>query len=154
MRALRRRGAAWLAGVWTGVVVAVGFVAAPLLFATLPRGDAGDAAARLFAADAAIGVVLGALLLVSTLQDARERAESSRGSRFSAEMALLLVALFSIVAGHYAIGEMLPAARRGEGPSFALLHGVATVFFVVKFAAVALLAWRLAAPAATPTSTG
>jgi hypothetical protein len=99
-----------------------------------------------FAADAAIGVVVGALLLVLTLQEARERAEASGTSRFSAEMALALAAIVCVVAGHYAIGEMLPAARRGEGPSFAVLHGVSTAFFVAKFAAVAVLAWRLAAP--------
>ncbi len=38
---------------------------------------------------------------------------------------------------------MLAAAGRGEGPSFAVLHGVASAFFVVKFVAVAALAWRL-----------
>jgi hypothetical protein len=58
---------------------------------------------------------------------------------------------------------MIESARRGEGgPSFAVLHGVASAFFLVKFAAVAALAWRLtgappapaagAATAAGPTS--
>ena len=65
-------------------------------------------------------------------------------------MLLVLLALFCIVAGHYATLPMLAAAGRGEGPTFALLHGIASVFFVVKFAVVALLAWRLAARA-TPT---
>jgi hypothetical protein len=53
---------------------------------------------------------------------------------------------------------MIEAARAGaEGVSFAVLHGVASAFFVVKFVAVAVLAWRLAASprdatAAAPTS--
>ena len=44
-----RRVAAWLAGAWAGLIAAIGFVVAPMLFATLPRKDAGRVAARLFA---------------------------------------------------------------------------------------------------------
>jgi hypothetical protein len=125
------------------MIAAIGFVAAPALFATLPRADAGRTAGRLFALDAAIGLAFGTLLLVLALQEARVRAESGRGSRFSGDMALALAALFCIVAGHYASEPMLAAAQRGEGPAFAVVHGVSTAFFVVKFLAVAALAWRL-----------
>ncbi|HEY2559430.1 MAG TPA: DUF4149 domain-containing protein [Caldimonas sp.] len=137
-----RRAAALLAGIWAGLIAAIGFVAAPVLFATLPSGDAGHAAAHLFRADAAIGLGLGALLLVLALQQARRRSRPG-SSRFSAEMVLVLVALFCIVAGHYAIEPML---GRGDSPSFAVLHGVASAFFVVKFVAVVALAWRLVDP--------
>jgi hypothetical protein len=140
--ALPRRAAAWLAGVWCGLVGALGFIAAPLLFATLPRGDAGRVAARLFAFDAALGLALGGVLLVLALQEGKRNLVAG-GSRFSAEMVLALTALFCIVAGHYAIEPMLAAAGRGEGPSFAVLHGVASVFFAAKFVAVGVLAWRL-----------
>ncbi len=142
MSALPRRAAAWLAGAWCGLVGAVGFVAAPLLFATLPRADAGRVAARLFAVDAALGLGFGAVVLLIALQDSK-RSAAAGAARFSAEVALALAALFSIVAGHYAIEPMLADAGRGQGPSFAVLHGVASAFFVVKFGAVALLAWRL-----------
>ena len=114
----------------------------------MPRGEAGRVAARLFAADAALGLGIGAVLLVLALHVARRRAAGG-SSRFSVEMVLVLAALFCIVAGHYAIQPML-ASGRGEGPSFAVLHGVASAFFVVKLGAVAVLAWRFAgaAPAA------
>jgi len=144
-----RRVAAWLAGVWAGMVAAIGFVAAPVLFATLPRGDAGHVAARLFEVDAALGIGVGALLLVIALQDARRRAESG-ASRFSAELLLVLGALFCIVAGHYAMEPMLASAGRDGAASFAALHGIASAFFVVKFVGVAVLAWRFGAPAAAP----
>ena len=138
-----RRVAAWLAGTWAGLIAAIGFVAAPILFATLPRADAGRVATRLFAVDATIGICAGALLLLLAFQLARRAAESG-ASRFSTEMLLVLGALFAIVAGHYAIQPMIESARRGEaGPSFAVLHGVASAFFVVKFAVVGALAWRL-----------
>jgi hypothetical protein len=146
MSALSRRAAAWLAGAWAGLIAAIGFVAAPVLFATLPRGDAGHAAAHLFRADAAIGLGFGAVLLVLALGEARRRSGPG-SSRFSVEMVLVLVALFCIVAGHYALEPMLAGAGRGDGPSFAVLHGVASAFFVVKFVAVAVLAWRLVAAA-------
>ena len=146
-----RRVAAWIAGVWAGAVAAVGFIAAPVLFAVLPRAEAGAAAAHLFRIDATIGLVVGAVLLVLTLQAARRSAEAG-GSRFSVEMVLVLVALFCIVVGHYAIGPMLDEARAGRG-RFALLHGVASVFFVVKLAAIAALAWRLTDSTATADAT-
>jgi len=151
-----RRVAAWIAGVWTGAVAALGFIAAPLLFAVLPRAEAGAAAAQLFRVDAELGLVVGAVLLVLTVQTAR-RAAAAGGSRFSVEMVLVLVALFSIVIGHYAIGPMLDEAR-ADRSRFALLHGATSVFFVVKLVAVAVLAWRLAGGArladatAAPTS--
>jgi GNAT superfamily N-acetyltransferase len=144
-----RRAAAWLAGVWAGLVVGVGFVAAPVVFATLPRGHAGRVAARLFAVDAMVGIGFGAVLLVLALQIARRDAGHG-ASRFSTEMLLALGAIFCIVAGHYAIQPMIETAGQAEGgPSFAVLHGVASAFFALKFVAIAVLAWRLssAAPA-------
>ena len=155
-KALPRRVAAWLAGLWAGAVAALGFIAAPVLFAVLPRAEAGDAAAHLFRVDAGLGLVIGGVLLVLTLNAARREAEAG-GSRFSVEMVLVLVALFSIIVGHYAIGPMLDEARTDRS-RFALLHGVASVFFVVKLVAIAVLAWRLGgdaagrATAAAPTS--
>ena len=146
-----RRVAAWLAGVWTGAVAALGLISAPVLFAVLPRAEAGDAAAHLFRIDAGLGLVVGAVLLVLTLQAARRGAERG-GSRFSVEMVLVLVALFCIVVGHYAIGPMLDEAR-GDHSRFALLHGMTSVFFVVKFVAIAVLAWRLAATSAPISAT-
>ena len=156
-KATPRRVAAWLAGIWAGAIAALGFVAAPVLFAVLPRAEAGDAAAHLFRVDAGLGLVVGAILLVLTLNAARRDAAAG-GSRFSVEMVLVLIALFGIVVGHYAIGPMLDEAR-GDRSRFALLHGVTSVFFVVKLVAVAALAWRLTgdaaaidATAAAPTS--
>ena len=139
-----RRAACWLAGAWAGLIAGVGGVAAPVLFATLPREQAGRAAALLFKVDATVGVCVGAVLLVLCLRIARGGAERGSAPRFSTEMLLVLAALFSIVAGHYALEPMIESARRGEpGPSFAVLHGVASAFFLVKFVAAAGVAWRL-----------
>jgi hypothetical protein len=148
-----------LAGAWVGAMAALGFIAAPVLFATLARVEAGRMAARLFEIDADVGLMAGAVLLVLAL--GRARAGAARGgSRFSAEMLLALAALSCIVAGYFALQPMLEAARLGQGSlSFAALHGIAAAFFVVKLGVVAVLAWRLSARAqeatvAAPPSSG
>jgi Domain of unknown function (DUF4149) len=154
----QRQLAAWLAGVWTGLMVGIGFVAAPALFSTLARGDAGRVANRLFELDAYVGLAFGACLLILALRRSHEPLPAG-ASRFSAEMMLALGALFCIVAGYFAVLPMMEAARAGTpGPSFAVLHGVAAGFFFVKVIAVAVLAWRCAGvpaqavKAAEPTS--
>ncbi len=139
------RIAAWLAGLWAGSIATIGFVAAPALFAALPRSDAGRVAARLFEIDAYVGIAFGAVLLALGTRGADEMRRPG-SSRFSVELMLVLAALFGIVAGYFAMQPMIETARRGEGgPSFAVLHGVASAFFVLKFVAVAVLAWRLTA---------
>lgn len=140
---LAERFAGWIAGIWTGVMVAIGFVAAPTLFAILPRGDAGRVAARLFEIDAYVGLAAALVLLVLAMRSPRALHRIAT-SRFSVELMLVLAALFCIVAGYFAVQPMIESARRGEGgPSFAVLHGVASAFFAVKVAVVAALAWRL-----------
>lgn len=137
----------WLAGAWTGLMIGLGAVAAPVLFALLPRADAGRVAARLFALDATIGIGAGAVLVMIGLQIGRERAERGLGSRFGIELGLALAGLLCIVAGHYALLPMIEDARAGRGTlSFGALHAIASAFFVVKVAIVAVLAWRFPAP--------
>lgn len=141
-----RRLAAWLAGVWAGVMAGVGLVAAPALFAVLPRSDAGQVASRLFANDAYVGLAFGAVLLIVTMQRARIDAENGVGSRFSTDMILAVVALFCVVAGYFGLQPMTQSARQGMGTmSFGALHGLSMAFFAGKLATVAVLAWRLTA---------
>ncbi len=128
-------------------MIGLGAVAAPALFALLPRADAGRVAARLFSLDATIGIGAGAVLVLISLQLGRERAEQGRGSRFGLELGLALGALLCIVAGYYALLPMIEEARAGHGIlSFGALHAIASAFFVTKAAIVAVLAWRFSAP--------
>ena len=141
------RVGAWLAGVWAGVMLGIGGIAAPVLFQLLPRADAGRIAGRLFAVEATAGICIGAVLVLVGLQLGRERAERGRGSRFGAELMLALGAVACIVAGHYALQPMLEAARAGQGSlSFGALHALSSGFFALRFLLVAALAWRLTAP--------
>ena len=141
------RAGAWVAGAWAGVMIGVGGLAAPLLFELLPRADAGRVAARLFSLEATVGVCAGALLLLVGVQLGRDRAERGQGSRFGVELILALGAIGCVVVGHYALLPLIDAARAGQGAlSFGALHAIASAFYALRLALVAVLAWRLAAP--------
>lgn len=135
-----------LPAVWAGLSLALGFVAAPTLFATLDRAAAGSVAARLFAAEATISLVLCVVLALLERARAARRAQAGQGSRVSAELLLVLGALFCTILGHYAVQPMMAAARAGQGAlSFGALHGISSALYAVKLLMVATLAWRASA---------
>lgn len=147
-RAALRRAGAWLAGVWAGVMAGIGFVAAPALFATLPRGEAGAVANRLFAIDAYLALAFGIVILLLAMRRDRhhdaDRHAQERRSVLSADVLLALGAVFCVVAGYFAVQPMMESARAGQATlSFGALHAVSTVFFGLRLLLVASLAWRL-----------
>ncbi len=151
--ALARIGALASAA-WCGEMLAVGAIAAPAVFAVLPRAEAAGVATKLFATDATVAVVLGALIAIVALQLARQRAERGLGSRLSAEVLLALASIGSVLLGYYALQPMLGPARVGEGAlSFGVLHALSTAFFALRFVLVAALAWRFSRPATGPAPT-
>ena len=131
-----------LPGLWAGWLLCVALLATPAPFATLAAADAGRVVARMLAQDAYTGLVLGALLLVFERGAARRRAESGRGSQFSGGMVLALGALFCTVLGYFVVQPMMGAARAGQGGmlSFAQLHAVSALFFLLKIGCVLALA--------------
>lgn len=132
---------------WAGLSLGIGFVAAPALFAVLDRAAAGRVASRLFAAEAFISIVLCVVLALLERSRAARLALAREGSRISAELLLVLAALFCTVLGHYAVQPMMEAARAGQGTwSFGTLHGVSSALYALKLLLVATLAWRNSAP--------
>ena len=132
-----------LPGVWAGLMLALGAVAAPSLFALLERADAGRVAGRLFTVEAQLSLVLCVVLGLLERRRAALRAEAGAGSRISAELLLVLGALFCTVLGHFALQPMMEAARAGQGGwSFGALHGASSGLFLLKGLLVATLAWR------------
>ncbi len=144
-----RRLAAVLAALWAGLIFGIGLIGAPAAFAVLQRSVAGAVAGRMFTHEAYAGLAFSALLIWAVRRVARADAAAGRGSQFSLELVLVLVALFCTVFGHFGLQPMMAAARAGEGAwSFGALHGVSTVLFGLKALALVALAWRLArAPA-------
>jgi Domain of unknown function (DUF4149) len=132
-----------LPGVWLGLLLALGALVAPSLFALLDRPLAGRVAGRLFALEAQASLLFGVVLALLERARAAQRAVLAEGSRISVELILVLAALFCTVLGHYALLPMLEAARAGQGAwSFAALHGLSAGFFGLKAVLVAVLAWR------------
>ena len=147
MKRLRVRAAAMLAGLWAGVLLCIGLMAAPSAFAVLASVDAGRVAGRLLSQEAYLSLTLAVLLFVIERGRSRHAAATGAGSVLSANIILLLGTLFFTVAGYFAVQPMMAAARAGQGPwSFGALHAVSGAFFVLKGLLVLALAWRLSAP--------
>lgn len=133
-----------LAAAWVGVLVAVGGVAAPSLFAVLDRAVAGLAAGRIFAIEAYVSLALAMALFLIERQRGRQAAAQQGTSVMSTEVLLILGALFATVLGHFALSPMIVAAKAGEGRfSFGALHAASSSLFLFKGVLVLALAWRL-----------
>ena len=140
------RLACLLAGLWAGVMLCIGAMAAPTAFASLAAADAGRVAGRLFAQEAYASLALALVLYVIERQRSRDAAEAGIGSVLSTNIVLLFGTLMCTVAGYFALQPMMAAARAGQGAwSFAALHIAAGVLFVLKGLLVLALAWRLSA---------
>jgi hypothetical protein len=147
------RFAALIAGLWAGILLCIGAIAAPAGFATLARADAGRFVNRLFEQDAYLSIVAAVVLFAIERQRSRDMSAAGIGSVFSANLMLLLGALFCTVAGYFAVQPMMAAARAGQGVvSFGMLHAISAGFFVLKGLLVLALAWRLTAITRTATT--
>ncbi|MES3013229.1 MAG: DUF4149 domain-containing protein, partial [Pseudomonadota bacterium] len=87
---LAGRLAALIAGLWAGVLLSIGVIAAPAAFATLVRPDAGRVVNRLFEQDAYLSIALAVVLFAIERQRSRDTAAAGTGSVFSANLLLLL----------------------------------------------------------------
>jgi hypothetical protein len=147
------RAAALTAGLWAGILLCIGAIAAPAAFSALSRADAGRFVGQLFEREAYLSIVLAVLLFVVERQRGRGSEASSAGSVFTVNLMLVLGTLFCTVAGYFAVLPMMAAARAGEGPvSFGALHAVSSGFFLLKGLLVLALAWRLV-PVRNPATT-
>ncbi|WP_280150486.1 DUF4149 domain-containing protein [Piscinibacter sp. XHJ-5] len=141
----RARCAAWLAGLWAGLLWAIALVGAPAAFAVATSEMAGRIAGRMFAQEAYLALALSMVLALLLRSRARAAAAAGTGSVLSADMLLALGALLCTVAGYFALQPMFAAARAGQGSwSFATLHGVSMSLYGLKALLVSVLAWRLA----------
>jgi len=140
-----RRLPVLLAGLWAGVILALGALAAPSAFAVASREAAGLIAGRFFMQEAYLSLLAAIALFLMLRLSARATSEAGQGSMFSVEMILSLAALFLTVIGYFALQPMMQAARAAQDlPRFGMLHGLSAALFCVKGLVVLVLAWRLA----------
>lgn len=136
----------WLAGVWAGLIVGVGGVAAPSLFAALERQAAGQGAGRIFAVEAKLSLAFAILLFMIERRRVRDLAVAEGSSSvMTGNLLLVLGALFLTVLGQFALHPMIEAAKAGQPTrlSFGALHGISAALFWLKAVCVLSLAWRL-----------
>ena len=142
---MMHRTAAWLSGVWGGMLLGVGFIGAPAGFAVTTAEIAGRSAGRMFSIEAHASLAAAVILLILMRKWASDRPGQSAVSVFSADLFLVLGTLFCTIAGYFVIQPMMAAARTGQGSlSFGALHGISAGFYGLKALLVLVLAWRLA----------
>ncbi|MBI5334519.1 MAG: DUF4149 domain-containing protein [Burkholderiales bacterium] len=134
------------AGLWAGMLLSIGGLAAPTLFAMLDRAAAGRVAGRYFWLEARASIVLAVLLIVIERWLVRRHDEADLAAparQFTVELMLVLGALLCTIVGFEIIQPLMEQARAGQGGwSFASLHAVSSGFFAAKIVLVAILAWR------------
>lgn len=138
----------WLAGVWAGVVMAIGGLAAPGLFSVLERELAGRAAGRLFTLEAKLSLAFAIVLFVIERRRVRDLLEQgAKQSAVTGNLLLILAALFLAIFGEFALHPMIESAKAGQvtALSFGALHGLSAGLYWVRAVLIACLAWRLTA---------
>ena len=145
----------WLAGLWAGMVLAVGGVAAPSLFMVLEREMAGKGAGRIFTTEARLSLAFSILIFLIERRYVRDLVEQGvKISAVTANLLLVLGALFLTVFGEFALHPMIEAAKAGQPTSlsFGALHGISASLFWLKAVLVCSLAWRLTSTAPAVSS--
>lgn len=129
---------------WAGSLWTVGYLAAPLLFATLPdRMLAGTVAGSLFRAEAWLSLACGILLL------AIFRSDTTLQSRAIC-IRIVIGMLVCVVVGYFGLqpfmAEIRAAAAQAGGVMddamrmrFGVLHGVASVIYLLQSVAAIVL---------------
>ncbi len=128
--------------------MAIGGIAAPALFSVLERQQAGAGAGQIFHIEARLSLAFAILLFVLERRRVRDEVEQGASqSAMSANLLLVLGALFLTVLGGFALQPMIQAAKAGEPTalSFAALHGISASLYWLKALMVLALAWRMTA---------
>lgn len=137
-----------VATLWAGSLWTIGFVVAPILFATLSdRVLAGNIAGSLFRVEAWLSIAC-AVLLLALLQWAPGALEPKRRRLLGA---LVLSMLVCALVSHFGITPLM-AELKAQAPSgimddamrsrFGMLHGVSTLVFAVQSLLAGVLIWK------------
>ena len=127
---------------WVGSLWAIGYIAAPTLFATLDdKAVAGNLAGQMFHIISYVGLVCGSLLLVSLFLR----------YRFQWRVWLLVIMLVLVASSEFIIQPMMETLKQQgllEGSpikkQFGILHGVAsTIYLIVSLCGLSLVIFGL-----------
>jgi hypothetical protein len=139
--------AAILLVLWVGGMWAIGYIAAPTLFAEIPdRQLAGNVAGELFKWIAWVGIAAGSYLLIHRL--GRLGFQALKQAYFWIVLAMLLL----VIGQHFGIQPVMQALKDQAMPQavmesafrdrFAAWHGVSSVVYLIESVLGLVLAWR------------
>ena len=135
--AWQARLAVFAAALWWGSLSVTGFLAVPMLFASLPTPAlAGSVAARLFSAQGWVAVGCGVLLLFASRSREGRPVMDWRGGAVLFVLAGLLLALLS---------EFAVAPRIMARENLRLWHGLGTAMYVVQWLCAGVVLWKVTA---------
>lgn len=122
-----------LLSLWVGGLCAIGYLAVPILFATLDdRMLAGMLAGKMFTAMSFIGLAAGSALLVMAVMTSARPLSQWR-------VRLLLLMLLLVAVGEFLLQPMMAGLKADgllEGSEaasrFAMLHGIASILYLIN----------------------
>ncbi|MGI4812415.1 MAG: DUF4149 domain-containing protein [Janthinobacterium lividum] len=135
---------------WVGSLLTVGYLTAPVLFATLARTEAGDVVSRLLRIEAILGVVCAVVLWVLCNRLLRAGATGYRRERW-----IVLLMLACTLLGYFALQPFMHALRVAaerdgvdllHSPNawrFGVLHAVSSLLYLIQSLAGLALVWLL-----------
>lgn len=124
------------AALWWGSLTAIGFVAVPLLFASLPSPQlAGQTAARLFTAQSWISLGCGFLLILL----ARGRGTQARMDWAGGALAFVAAGLLLALLGEYAVSPRIVLRQNLQ-----LWHTVGSGMYLLQWVCAFVVLWKTA----------
>lgn len=128
------RGEQLLQTLWVGGLIAVGYLAVPILFNTLDdRRLAGELAGQMFSAMSMVGLLCGAALLAGAIM-------AAKGAWLRSRRVQVLLAMLALVAiGAFVLQPMMQELKAAgllpgsaEASQFGKLHGISSVLYLLN----------------------
>lgn len=136
-----------LAGIWLGMQVMAGYVAAPVLFKSLPKLQAGAIAGELFSVVSYTGLVVWALVYFIGQRAASVRNLPSINGK------LIAVLWLGLAANQFLVTPVIEAHKAQTtnwllsltGGSFGMWHGISSLIYMICAILALVLVWRISA---------
>lgn len=123
------------AALWWGSLTMTGFIVVPLLFANLPTPSmAGQMAAKLFTAQAWVGIACGVLLLMAS----RPRGEPARMDWADGALLFVMAGVLLALLVEFGVSPRIVARE-----NLKLWHGLGTALYVLQWACAGTVLWKL-----------
>lgn len=134
----------FLLTLWVGSLLAIGYLAVPILFSALDdRMLAGQLAGRMFTVVSLLGLVCAPLLMAVTAKNYQANARVRRLIMLAVMLALVLVGEFVLQPMMAVLKAQGIAAGSEAAGQFARLHGVSSILYMINsLLGLGLVIWQ------------